>query len=55
MGEGCYITLFSPSDVIAFHRIDIGNLFESRVPVMVSEFGCDSPTKRYPDVDPLVL
>ena len=23
MGEGCYITLFSPSDVTAFHRIPV--------------------------------
>ena len=24
MGEGCYITLFSPSDVTAFHRMKYG-------------------------------
>ena len=24
MGEGCYITLFSPSDVTAFHRLKYG-------------------------------
>ena len=24
MGEGCYKTLFSPSDVTAFHRIKYG-------------------------------
>ena len=24
MGEGCYITFFSPSDVTAFHRMKYG-------------------------------